>query len=168
MLRSPVEVTNNYKQESPPVGNRKRRTARGANYLSVTCPRGTPLPDREVPQVLGGGTWFLVRDTPVMTRGTPVPAGVDTPVLGYPGKDLGPVLGYPKKGPGDMTNGWKHYGMEMGYLPPPKKKSVDGQTKWKHYLPSYFVIGLQIFLLHHLSHHWTATRVRRLLVLNTD
>ena len=63
----------NIKQESPPAGNSKRRTARGITCYSVTCPAGTPSVGVPNP-------WLGVPHLDLFRGGT-----------GTPGKDMDPV-----------------------------------------------------------------------------
>ena len=116
-------------QESPPVGNRKRRIAR-----CITCPsisyrggggggrgftpslvRGLPHPD-----LAGGGYPFLtwpggpITGYPLFGTGVP-PPGTEVPTWHPPGRDLAQSLRYPPERTWDQ---WKYYGMGMGHPPP--------------------------------------------------
>ena len=76
-------------KESPPAGNRKRRTARGITCPSITYPLGGGTPS----QLSGGGggecypilTWPGEIPQPDLAGGYPIPAGgYPIPARGYP------------------------------------------------------------------------------------
>ena len=139
------------KQESPPAGNRKRRTDRSKNCPWFVLQRGGvphPCPGWWVPIL----TWPEECPIPVLARGYPIltwsgvypiaflPGGTPswpgwrgTP--SWPGQSFlpsWPGYGTPKEVTWDQ---WKYYGIEMGYSPP---SLLADRCLWKHnLLPSF-------------------------------
>ena len=93
---------------------------------------GVPSPFWEYPYLVWEIPLSCPGGTPRCCPGVPPPPeGTWDQRLGYPPRrDMGPETGVP------LT--W--LGPETG-VPPPPCPPVNGQTHWKHYLPSYFVRG---------------------------
>ena len=126
-------------QESPPVGNRKRRTACGIICYSVNCLgvphswlEGTPSwPGWGVPHpdLAGGHSILIWRGVGTPLWGTPcLDSGTEVP----PRRDLGPVTRVPPdKDMGPVEVLW-----DGDEVPPWTDTHL-----WKHNLPSYYVCG---------------------------
>ena len=133
-----------YQQESPPAGNRKRRTARGITCPSVTgLGGGYPSPTWGIPQSCLGGTSVLTRGgTPVLAGGTlSWPGWEGYPILTWPG------VPHPYLAGGTPTWDWSTpvLGKHMG----PEDVLWDGDGVWvssTQLLPQHKLYQLRILL----------------------